>query len=102
MLEMLCSWQVRRAAVVGAILLGLWVAAPVAQEAGAAAAQATPAQAPRHAGGEANLVLPNLGAVDFHGVNGRTLLMAGLVVCVFGLAFGMVIFTRLRNLPVHK
>src|SRR6478735_2732333 len=98
MLEMLCSRQVRRAAVVGAILLGLWVAAPAAQEAGAAAAQATPAQAtpaqaPRHAGGEANLVLPNLGAVDFHGVNGRTLLMAGLVVCVFGLAFGMVIFT---------
>jgi K(+)-stimulated pyrophosphate-energized sodium pump len=108
MLEMLCSRQVRRAAVVGAILLGLWVAAPAAQEPGAAAAQATPAQAapaqeaPRHAGGEANLVLPNLGAVDFHGVNGRTLLMAGLVVCVFGLAFGMVIFTRLRNLPVHK
>ncbi len=108
MLEMLCSRQVRRAAVVGAILLGLWVAAPAAQEAGAAAAQATPAQAtpaqeaPRHAGGEANLVLPNLGAVDFHGVNGRTLLMGGLVVCVFGLAFGMVIFTRLRNLPVHK
>ena len=108
MLEMLCSRQVRRAAVVGAILLGLWVSAPAAQEAGAAAAQATPAQvtpaqeAPRHAGGEANLVLPNLGAVDFHGVNGRTLLMAGLVVCVFGLAFGMVIFTRLRNLPVHK
>ena len=35
-------------------------------------------------------------------MNGRTLLMGGLVVCVFGLAFGMVIFTRLRNLPVHK
>src|SRR6187402_3624616 len=103
MLEMLCSRRVRRAAVIGAILLGLWVAAPAAQQAGAAAAPAVPAQeAPRHAGGEANLVLPNLGAVDFHGVNGRTLLMGGLVVCVFGLAFGMVIFTRLRNLPVHK
>ena len=28
--------------------------------------------------------------------------MAGLVVCVVGLAFGLVIFTRLKNLPVHK
>ena len=50
------------------------------------------AQAPRHAGGEANLVLPDLGTVEFQGINGRTLLMAGLVVCVLGLVFGMVIF----------
>ena len=40
--------------------------------------------------------------MDFHGINGRTLLMAGLVVCLGGLAFGLVIFTRLKNLPVHK
>ncbi|MGH6913488.1 MAG: sodium/proton-translocating pyrophosphatase, partial [Geminicoccales bacterium] len=58
--------------------------------------------APRHAGGEANLVLPDLGAVEFNGINGRTLLTAGLGVCVLGLAFGMVIFTQLRNLPVHR
>ncbi len=32
----------------------------------------------------------------------RTLLMSGLVVCMGGLAFGLVIFTRLKNLPVHK
>ncbi len=44
----------------------------------AAPRRPTPAQeAPRHAGGEANLVLPDLGAVDFHGINGRTLLMVG-------------------------
>jgi K(+)-stimulated pyrophosphate-energized sodium pump len=55
-----------------------------------------------HAGGEANLVLPDLGQVEFQGINGRTLLMGGLVVCVLGLAFGMVIFTQLRNLPVHR
>ena len=36
------------------------------------------------------------------GVNGRSLLMAGLVVCLLGLAFGMVIFTQLKNLPVHR
>jgi K(+)-stimulated pyrophosphate-energized sodium pump len=56
----------------------------------------------RHTGGEANLILPDLGQVDFQGINGRTLLMSGLAVCVLGLAFGMVIFTQLRNLPVHR
>ena len=34
------------------------------------------AAAPRHAGGEANLVLPDLGTVEFQGINGRSLLMA--------------------------
>ena len=28
--------------------------------------------------------------------------MSGLIVCMGGLAFGLVIFTRLKNLPVHK
>ena len=56
----------------------------------------------RHAGGEANLILPDLGQVDFNGINGRTLLIAGLGVCVMGLLFGMVIFRRLKNLPVHR
>jgi K(+)-stimulated pyrophosphate-energized sodium pump len=60
---------------------------------------ATPASAP--SGGEASLVLPDLSSVDFQGVNGRTLLMSGLVVCVLGLLFGLATFTQLRNLPVH-
>ena len=64
------------------------------------AAQAAPAA--HAAGGEANLVLPDLGSVDFNGINGRTLLMAGLAICMLGLAFGMVIFVQLRNLPVHR
>jgi K(+)-stimulated pyrophosphate-energized sodium pump len=54
-----------------------------------------------HAGGEANLVLPDLSIVSFGGVNGRTLLMGGLVVCAFGLLFGLLTFTQLKNLPVH-
>src|SRR5215471_20991718 len=54
-----------------------------------------------HAGGEANLVLPDLSTVDFRGVNGRTLLMVGLVVCALGLGFGLMTFTNLKNLPVH-
>jgi K(+)-stimulated pyrophosphate-energized sodium pump len=66
-----------------------------------APAPAPAAQAPVH-GGEANLILPDLSTQDFMGINARTLLMGGLVVCVFGLAFGMVIFYRLKNMPVHR
>ena len=107
MFDMLCSRHARVIAVLSVLLLGVWVAVPAAVQPGAAESQAVPSaaaaqEAPRHAGGEANLILPDLGSVDFHGINGRTLLMAGLVVCVLGLAFGMVIFTRLKNLPVHK
>jgi K(+)-stimulated pyrophosphate-energized sodium pump len=61
---------------------------------------ARPAAAP-HEGGEANLVLPDLSIVSFGGVNGRTLLMGGLVVCALGLLFGLLTFTQLKNLPVH-
>jgi K(+)-stimulated pyrophosphate-energized sodium pump len=60
---------------------------------------AAPAQ---HSGGEANLVLPDLSTETFQGINGRTLLMSGLLVCLAGLAFGMTIFTRLKNMPVHR
>src|SRR5881275_3327580 len=76
-------------------------AAAQGPESGTAARAQTPAPA-AHTGGEANLVLPDLGQVDFQGVNGRTLLMGGLGVCVLGLVFGLVIFRQLRNLPVHK
>jgi K(+)-stimulated pyrophosphate-energized sodium pump len=70
---------------------------------GLAALIAAPAlaQAPHPAGGEANLRIPDLGQVHIGGVNGRTLLSLGLGVCVLGLVFGLVIFTQLKNLPVH-
>jgi K(+)-stimulated pyrophosphate-energized sodium pump len=55
----------------------------------------------RHAGGEANLVLPDLGSVTFLGIDGHTLLMFGLIVCALGLAFGLVIYSQLKNMPVH-
>ena len=35
-------------------------------------------------------------------MNGRTLLQLGLIVCVLGLVFGLVIYSQLKNLPVHK
>ena len=74
----------------------------VAQAQPPAPAPAAQAPAPERAGGEANLVLPDLSAATFQGINGRTLLMLGLVVCVLGLAFGMAIFYRLKNMPVHR
>jgi K(+)-stimulated pyrophosphate-energized sodium pump len=57
---------------------------------------------PAEEGGEAALKLPDLSSVSFLGVNGHSLLMIGLLFCVFGLGFGMVIFMRLKNLPVHR
>ncbi len=51
---------------------------------------------------EADLILPDVGQATFHGISGRILLMAGLLVCIGGGAFGIVIFNRLRNLPVHQ
>src|SRR5205807_895724 len=47
------------------------------------------------------LIVPDLGQVAVGGMNGRSLLMVGLVVCVLGLLFGIVIFKQLRGLPVH-
>ena len=63
------------------------------------------APVPAHAaeGGEANLQLPDLGTVSFFGgTNGRTLLMVGLVVSALGLGFGLMMYTSLKNMPVHK
>ena len=65
--------------------------------------QAFAQEAPVHAGGEANLILPDLSQVSFlGGINGRTLLMAGLLVCALGLLFGLMMFTQLKNMAVHS
>jgi len=62
-----------------------------------------PAFAQSAAGGEANLILPDLAQATFlGGTNGRTLLMWGLLVCALGLLFGLATYTQLRNLPVHR
>jgi K(+)-stimulated pyrophosphate-energized sodium pump len=58
--------------------------------------------AAQEAGGEANLKLPDLSQVSFLGTNGHSLLLIGILFCVFGLGFGLAIYTRLRNLPVHR
>ncbi|MFY9688359.1 MAG: sodium-translocating pyrophosphatase, partial [Candidatus Acidiferrales bacterium] len=65
---------------------------------------ATQARAQESTGGEASLKLPDLSSVPFLGdrFNGHNLLLWGLLFCVFGLAFGMTIYVRLKNLPVHR
>jgi len=60
------------------------------------------ASAQEPAGGEASLKLPDLSSVSFLGLDGRTLLMVGLLFCAAGLLFGLVIYQQLKNLPVHK
>jgi len=65
----------------------------------AAGLLAAPADEP---GGEASLRLPDLSSVSFLGVDGHKLLLFGILICIFGLLFGMTIFTRLKNLPVHR
>jgi K(+)-stimulated pyrophosphate-energized sodium pump len=59
-------------------------------------------RAPDPEGGEANLKLPDLSQVDFLGIDGHKLLLFGILFCVFGLAFGLTIYQRLKNLPVHR
>jgi K(+)-stimulated pyrophosphate-energized sodium pump len=80
------------------LLASLALAAPAVAQTAAPASPAAPAHA---GGGEASLRMPDVGAIELMGVNGRTLLVAGLGVCVLGFLFGLVIFQRVRNLPVH-
>ncbi|MEP7270191.1 MAG: sodium-translocating pyrophosphatase [Acidobacteriota bacterium] len=56
----------------------------------------------RRPGGEANLKLPDLAQVSFQGVDGRSLLLVGIVVCFLGLGFGLSIYMQLKKLPVHR
>ena len=69
---------------------------------GAATALAQPAA--ESAGGEASLKLPDLSSVSFlnGAIDGHRLLMIGILFCIFGLGFGMVIYMRLKNLRVHR
>src|ERR1035438_5232951 len=54
------------------------------------------------AGGEASLKLPDLSTVQHFGMDGRALLMIGLLFCAGGLLFGLTIFMQLKNMPVHR
>src|SRR6185369_15483436 len=61
------------------------------------------AMAQEHSGGgEASLVLPDVSQVQMVGLNGRSLMFIGLLVCLLGLVFGLVIFIQVKRLPVHQ
>jgi K(+)-stimulated pyrophosphate-energized sodium pump len=40
--------------------------------------------------------------VNFLGIDGHKLLLFGILFCIFGLGFGLTIYQRLKNLPVHR
>jgi K(+)-stimulated pyrophosphate-energized sodium pump len=71
---------------------------------GTGAARAVAQPGGEGAGGEASLKLPDLSSVPFlnGAIDGHRLLMIGILFCIFGLGFGMVIYMRLKNLPVHR
>src|ERR1035437_10089888 len=65
-------------------------------------ALSAPLMAQETGAGEANLKLPSLSAVNFlGGISGSSLLMGGMVVSFLGFIFGLIIYVRLRNMPVH-
>ena len=67
------------------------------------ALSAIPLMAQAEPGGEANLHLPDLNSVTFlGGIGGRSLLMFGLLFCVLGMLFGLVIYRRLKHMAVHR
>src|SRR5688572_7713376 len=53
-------------------------------------------------GGEANLIIPDLNSVQFLGMGGGSLLIWGLLICVAGLLFALIIYSRLKRMPVHS
>jgi K(+)-stimulated pyrophosphate-energized sodium pump len=83
-----CRFARRRAAAVTAFV--------------ALAASAAAAQPASEVGGEAGLKLPDLSSVSFLGIDGHKLLMIGIIFCIAGLGFGLAIYMRLKNLPVHR
>ncbi len=55
-------------------------------------------------GGEANIRLPNLNDARFLGdsIGGKDLLYSGLIVSALGIAFGLVVCSQVRKMPVHQ
>jgi len=51
---------------------------------------------------EADLIIPDLSSVNFMNVNGRTLLLWGMSICIFGFIFGVVQFLQIKNMKVHS
>ncbi|MBX3368481.1 MAG: sodium-translocating pyrophosphatase [Phycisphaeraceae bacterium] len=88
----------------GAAAQDLSSGGPDLSGAAASAGGASGGQGAHTPGGEANLKLPDLSTVDFLNgtIDGRNLLLIGIVVSVLGMGFGLWIFVQLKNLPVHR
>jgi K(+)-stimulated pyrophosphate-energized sodium pump len=100
------SWYMRvlLLALVGALAFGVVAAAQEAHPSAdpAVAADSSKVATTTEHRSEADLILPDLGSVQFLGMGGNRLLMGGIIVCVLGLLFGMMMYTQLRNMPVHR
>ena len=52
---------------------------------------------------EADLIIPDLTSVMFmNHINGKNLLLGGLLICIFGFLFGLIQFFRIKNMKVHS
>src|SRR6266487_1941450 len=51
---------------------------------------------------EKDIVLPDFTTQSFLGWDGHSLLTFGIFICALGMVFGLVVFSQLKRLPVHK
>ena len=91
------SGSMRRSALIVALSLGLLVLLSTASF-----AQQSAAPPSHELSGEAGLKLPDLSSVSFLGMNGHSLLLIGILFCIFGLLFALVQYMQLKSLPVHR
>ena len=89
--------------------LAFWFATPTLAQSGAASTEVVVPDAARvhKAGGEVNIILPDLTNTtvnaEFFGMSGKNILLfTGIPVCLLGLFFGGVIYMRLKGMPVHR
>ena len=85
------------------LVLLLGSAAPAALPLLHAQDAAVQAGVPEHRpGGEVNLRLPDLNQGDFFGFTGHQILLSGILVCILGLLFGLMTYSAVKRLPVHR
>lgn len=51
---------------------------------------------------ESDLVLPDMNGGNFLGLSGHSILFWGILVCIFGLFFGIYQYLEVKKLPVHR
>ena len=60
------------------------------------------ASEPAKGGGEANLVLPDLGSVEVMGMSGHSLLLFGMLIALLGIGFGVLALFQVKAMPTHR